>query len=77
MRIPGPRWAALTRWWLFVQEMRGNAYEVITELHRTYGPLVRIAPGELSINDDQAFAVIYGQASKFTKAHYYYRAFKL
>ncbi|KAE8371602.1 cytochrome P450 [Aspergillus bertholletiae] len=74
--VPGPRLAALSRWWLFFKEMQGKPHEVILDLHRTYGSLVRIAPDEVSVNGHQAYLEIYGQNSKFLKAPYYYNAFK-
>lgn len=38
--------------------------------------MLRISPGEVSFNDMDACAVIYGQTSKFEKAEYFYRAFE-
>jgi cytochrome P450 len=37
---------------------------------------MRISPSEISFNDLDAFAEIYGQTSKFEKADYFYRAFE-
>ncbi len=38
--------------------------------------MLRISPDEVSFNDIDASGVIYGQTSKFEKAHYFYRAFE-
>lgn len=35
--IPGPFFARITSWWLFVLEMRGYPHTEILELHRKYG----------------------------------------
>ena len=36
-------------------------------LHAKYGPIVRISPFEVAINDPEAIKVIYGHTSGFTK----------
>ncbi|KAE8382393.1 cytochrome P450 [Aspergillus bertholletiae] len=74
--IPGPFLARITRWWLFVLEMRGNPHSEILELHKEYGVMMRISPNEISIADLEASSVIYGQTSKFEKSHYFYRSFE-
>ena len=38
-RVPGPRWAAATRLWLFFQEMTGLGHENLLALHTKYGKL--------------------------------------
>jgi hypothetical protein len=42
-------------------------YEV-KKLHDRYGPVVRIAPGELSYNDPDAWQDIYGNRVTLTAA---------
>ncbi|KAJ5549251.1 cytochrome P450 [Penicillium frequentans] len=56
--------------------MRGNPHVEILDLHRKYGPMLRISPNEISINDPEASSIIYGQTSKFEKSRYFYRAFE-
>ncbi|WYZ38043.1 hypothetical protein EsH8_II_001549 [Colletotrichum jinshuiense] len=65
---PGPRlWAATRLPWNFVN-LRGGLAWRIRELHETYGPVVRIAPDELSYTSSTAWKKIYGQRSpEFTK----------
>ncbi|EFX00361.1 cytochrome p450 monooxygenase [Grosmannia clavigera kw1407] len=74
--IPGPWIAGATRWWLFQRELvKEDAHATILKLHQKYGPLVRISPDEVSVNDVTAYTEIYSQTSKFPKAKYFYYAF--
>ncbi|KAG6918541.1 hypothetical protein DXG01_013631 [Tephrocybe rancida] len=54
---------------------KGAIVELLEELHRIYGPVVRIGPEELHFNDPRAFEDIYSVGSKLTKPQYYYQAF--
>ncbi|KAJ5781189.1 cytochrome P450 [Penicillium paradoxum] len=74
--IPGPFMAKITRWWIFTLEMRGNPHVEILDLHRKYGPFLRISPNEVSFNDVEASSIVYAQTSKFEKSYYFYRAFE-
>jgi cytochrome P450 len=38
----------------------GSEARIMPKLHETYGPVVRIAPRELSFNDASAWKAIYG-----------------
>ncbi|GAE00276.1 cytochrome P450 [Paecilomyces variotii No. 5] len=51
--IPGPRLAALTRWYEFYYDvvLPGKYIFKIQELHHEYGPILRITPDEIHIND--------------------------
>ena len=51
--------------------MSGKAEYTQRALHRRYGPLVRIAPNEISVADPEAVKVIYGIKSGFTKTDFY------
>lgn len=67
--VPGPFLARFTRWWYFFEVYKGN-YELRNiELHNKHGPIVRIAPGEYSIDDVDAVKTIYGYGSAFVKVH--------
>lgn len=57
--IPGPWLAKFTRIWLFraINSRRFN--EINIQLHKKYGPIVRIAPNEYSIDDPEATQIIY------------------
>ncbi|TVY12611.1 Pisatin demethylase [Lachnellula arida] len=58
--LPGPRIARFTRLWYLYQIYQGRFEQVNIELHRKYGPIVRIAPGEYSLDDVNAAKIIYG-----------------
>lgn len=66
--IPGPFTARLSNWWLLLTARRGKRYEIVDRAHKKYGPLMRIQPNHVSINDDQAIQVIYGHGNGFLKA---------
>ncbi|OTB01690.1 hypothetical protein M426DRAFT_75079 [Hypoxylon sp. CI-4A] len=60
-RIPGPRLAALTYWYECYYDLFQPAQYVfkIKDLHRKYGPIVRITPAEVSIDDPDFVDSIY------------------
>ena len=65
--IPGPFFARFTRLWYLLELYKG-AYELTDiELHKKYGPIVRIAPHEYSIDDIEAAKTIYGHGTSFIK----------
>jgi hypothetical protein len=47
--IPGPPLASITNVWYAITVRKGNVHETLPDLHRKYGPLVRIAPNELYV----------------------------
>ncbi|KAJ5226249.1 Cytochrome P450 [Penicillium chermesinum] len=51
--VPGPRLAALTWWYEFYYDvvLPGKYIFKIQELHSEYGPILRITPDEIHIND--------------------------
>lgn len=60
---PGPKfWAASRLPWCWYQ-WRGLLNHRLTELHQTYGPVVRVAPDEVSYTSETAWKSIYGQRS--------------
>ena len=68
--VPGPLLARFTRLWYLRELYRGHYEKTNLEIHRKYGPIVRIAPGEYSVDDVQATKEIYGHGSKFVKVRY-------
>ncbi|TVY38707.1 Pisatin demethylase [Lachnellula subtilissima] len=69
--IPGPLLARFTRFWYFFAIYKGSFEKTNIALHRKYGPIVRIAPGEYSIDDCEAARTIYGYGNAFVKAPWY------
>ncbi|KAH7016686.1 hypothetical protein EDB80DRAFT_873425 [Ilyonectria destructans] len=65
---PGPFLARFTRLWLIRQFIWGDYHKTNIELHRKYGPIVRIAPSQYSIDSLEAAKIIYGHGSHFAKA---------
>ncbi|KIW03319.1 uncharacterized protein PV09_05530 [Verruconis gallopava] len=59
--FPGPRLAALTFWYEFYYDvwLRGKYVWKIEKLHRKYGPIVRINPEELHIDDPSFYDEVY------------------
>ncbi|KUJ16052.1 cytochrome P450 [Mollisia scopiformis] len=60
-RFPGPKLAALTRWYEAYYEIwcQGHYYREIDRMHDIYGPVVRVAPDELHIRDSKFFNSVY------------------
>lgn len=65
--IPGPSLAKFTRLWKLHSVWKGDHHVTAIELHRKYGPLVRIGPKHISVGDADAIPIIYGLNSGFTK----------
>ncbi|KZO90347.1 cytochrome P450 [Calocera viscosa TUFC12733] len=58
-RFPGPRLAAVTRAWAFWEAICGRKVTGVHELHRQYGPIVRVGPNDLSISAPEAIPRLY------------------
>ncbi|KAJ5174167.1 Cytochrome P450 [Penicillium canariense] len=69
--FPGPKLAAATQWYVTYYEMwyRGGGMFTrhIKELHAKYGPIVRINPWELHIDDPEFYETIYPPSASFDK----------
>ena len=59
--IPGPKLAALTLWYEFYYDcIVGGKYTFqIQKMHEKYGPIVRINPYEIHLNDPEYFNSVY------------------
>ncbi|KAL4914352.1 putative cytochrome P450 [Aspergillus aurantiobrunneus] len=60
-RFPGPKIAAATRWYEFYHDViRGGMYiHEVKKMHQKYGPIVRINPHEIVINDADFYNTVY------------------
>ncbi|KAM5383467.1 hypothetical protein ACJZ2D_002160 [Fusarium nematophilum] len=67
-RLPGPLAARFSRLWYLRQVSTGQFHFINVDLHKKHGSIVRIAPGQYSINDPRAMKQIYGIGKGFAKA---------
>ncbi|KAF5543114.1 nonribosomal peptide synthase [Fusarium mexicanum] len=65
-RFPGPKMAALTLWYEFYYDVikRGSYFRQIARMHDLYGPVVRINPFELHVNDPTFYPILYSSSTK-------------
>ncbi|KAI9642649.1 hypothetical protein NHQ30_008380 [Ciborinia camelliae] len=78
--IPGPKLAALTWWYEFYFDViqPGQYIFKIQELHKQYGPIVRITPDELHIQDVGFLDTVYApSASPRNKYEYQLRTLRV
>ncbi|KAI0899294.1 cytochrome P450 [Annulohypoxylon nitens] len=62
-RFPGPKLAAVTRWYEGYYDVIQNGQYTfkIAEMHKKYGPIIRISPWELHVSDSAFFNTLYCQ----------------
>ncbi|KAK4054435.1 hypothetical protein OIV83_000929 [Microbotryomycetes sp. JL201] len=70
-RFPGPKAAAVTRWWLASQSRKGIRSVKVHEQHKKHGKFVRIGPNEVSVADPAALPVIYAHGNGALKTDFY------
>lgn len=70
-RYPGPLPALVSRLWYVVQNYLGASDHKMRALHALHGPIVRIAPDEVSLADPAAIPVIYDARGTFAKTDLY------
>ncbi|KAI0970397.1 cytochrome P450 [Xylaria arbuscula] len=68
-RFPGPKLAAISRWYeAYYDVVQNGQYTFkIAQLHKQYGPIIRISPHELHINDPLFFDRLYRQDGVWDK----------
>ena len=72
--FPGPKKAKLSPFWTMKQWLSGDNLWAIKSLHEQYGPVVRIAPNQLSFCSSQSWKDIHGHRSgrkTFVKGSFY------
>jgi hypothetical protein len=70
-KIPGPFLNRFTNCPLKLHVLTGNRTPYIHHLHKTYGPIVRIAPTEIAIADITAYQQIHKIGTHFIKSPWY------
>ncbi|KAH8673996.1 cytochrome P450 [Xylariales sp. PMI_506] len=70
--VPGPAHSLFSSWVLKWHEFRAGRTRYVHRLHQTYGPVVRIAPNEVSFTSAAAIKEIYGSGgSGYDKTEFY------
>ncbi|KAL5338597.1 cytochrome P450 [Aspergillus crustosus] len=69
--IPGPESTKWTDFLLKYYTVTGQRPRYVHDLHRIYGPIVRIAPDTVDISDIPSAREIHRIASPFLKSHWY------
>lgn len=62
-KVPGPFLAGVTELWRTRKYASGQWHQDIVDLHRQYGPVVRVSPNEVSFVDRAALEQVYGHAT--------------
>lgn len=70
-KTPGPKLAACTSLWLAYHTYVGDESSIIFDLHKKYGPLLRIAPNDVDFDDGDAVEPIYVAQGGFPKTPQY------
>jgi hypothetical protein len=60
-RVPGPKVAGISTLWLAYHVRQGKSATWEPDLHKKYGPVVRIAPNEVLVCSEEGVRAIYGE----------------
>ena len=69
--IPGPRSYALSSIPLALNAWQARSIHTIHNLHKAYGPVVRVGPNQVSFNSLAALRTIFGAGSPFERTDFY------
>ncbi|CAG9973281.1 unnamed protein product [Clonostachys byssicola] len=67
--FPGSFWGSVTRIWIAWHSIKQDECEVFDRLHRKHGPVIRITPTMLLVNDSTKLPIIYARHANKSK-HY-------
>ncbi|KAJ7702664.1 cytochrome P450 monooxygenase pc-bph [Mycena rosella] len=70
-QYPGPFLAKITYAWLLGVVITRRRSQIIHEMHKKYGPIIRITPSEISFSSPEAYYDIHSASSKVTKSAFY------
>ncbi|KAL0472552.1 cytochrome P450 [Neurospora intermedia] len=70
-KYPGPILASCSRLWKVLSTASGRTHLDHIELHRKYGPVVRIAPNEVSVASPEAARTLLSAGKRFFKTPFY------
>jgi cytochrome P450 len=69
--IPGPRLCKISRLWLVYFDVRLERTAKVHEWHQKYGPVILIAPGEVSFSEPSTTREIYGATGRHPKSGFF------
>ncbi|KAH7232287.1 cytochrome P450 [Fusarium redolens] len=69
--IPGPLLARFSNLWLMYICRQSKRSYTVHDLHERLGPVIRIQPNHISINDERAINIIYGHGNGLEKSAWY------
>lgn len=70
-KYPGPWLASYTRLWKVISTASTRTHYDHLHIHRKYGPVVRIAPDEVSISSPEAARAVLSAGKRFYKTQFY------
>ncbi|KAF2870137.1 cytochrome P450 [Massariosphaeria phaeospora] len=71
VRFPGPRLAAISKFWHIHQARHSKNHEVMQAMYEQYGPYVRTGPNELTIFHPDAIEILDSTKSNTIKDEFY------
>ncbi|KAF9887541.1 hypothetical protein FE257_010119 [Aspergillus nanangensis] len=70
-KFPGPFFAGWTNLWRMYHVRQGKFEVVVHDLHKKYGPVVRIAPGVVDLDFPELVKTIYNSKGDYKKTGFY------